>query len=95
MYKIPSEIDYGIVRDLAYLDEYGRFEAKVLLHLTNADTRSPELEFIVSVDGRKGEPFEDLRMRLVLKAARLYRMFEANAAQPTPFTGEPLTPLAA
>ncbi len=89
MYRIPSEIDYGIVQNLKYVEDFGRFEAKVLLHLKQAKTRSPNVEFFVNVDARQGENFEDLRLRLVLKAARLYRLYETNLQTPM---SEPTTP---
>ena len=79
MYKVPSDIEYGIVRDLRYLPEWARFESKVTLHLKDPSARSDDLEFIVSVDAREDEPFDDLRLRLVLKAARLCRLTQAQA----------------
>lgn len=78
MYTLPSEIEYGVIRNLRFVADFGRFEAKVLLHLSGGQARSDNLEFLVNVPAREGEPFEDTRLRLVMKAARLYRLHESG-----------------
>lgn len=79
MFKTPSDIQYGVVRDMLYLPEFGRFEAKVVLRIMGEGLRSPDVQFMVNVPARKDEPFADLHMRLVLKAARLFRIHESES----------------
>lgn len=78
MYTLPGEIEYGVIRNLRYVADFERFEGRVLLHLTGAQPSNTEVEFLVNVPARADEPFEDLRLRLVLKAARLHRLHESG-----------------
>lgn len=83
MYRIPTEIDYGTVQDIDYLSDYGRFEAQVVLHFAKGDAVRKPVKILASVAARPGEAFDDLRLRLVLKAARLLRVVEVSDP-PTP-----------
>jgi len=93
MYRVPQEIDYGILRGLEYLPDYGRFEAQVELHFAGDDTGRPPVAILASVAARAGERFDDLRLRLVLKATRLLRIVEVEDAAQDVTPSEP--PLAA
>ena len=93
MYRIPQEIDYGIVRALEYVPDYGRFEARVALHFTGGEIARAPISVLASVPARENERFEDLRLRLVLKAARLLRLVEVEeSSEDHP---DPQQPLAA
>ena len=91
MYRVPDDIDYGILKGFEYLPEYGRFEAQVSLHFVGGAQARPPVTILASVAARPGEHFDDIRLRLVLKAARLLRLVEVEeAVQDDVFSDPPL-----
>lgn len=70
----PLDIEYGWVRQIHYLPDFGRYEASVVLHMQD----DSQAELITSVAPRVNETPEGLSQRLVLDAARLLRLFESG-----------------
>lgn len=85
----PTEIAYGRVRRLTYLEDFGRFEALVTLHMEGEACESTT-SYLTNVDGHAHDRLEDVKLRLVLKAARLHRLAESGLVPM-----EPAHPLAA
>lgn len=80
----PAEIQYGWVRALHYLPDFGRYEAAVVLHLDGDAAARRDVELITSVAAHPDEEPEALRQRLVLDAAKLLRLSEAGLQDDLP-----------
>ena len=78
--KTPAEIQYGWIRNLRYLPDYGRYEAAVVLHLMEKGQAPRDVEMITSVAAHQDEDPAALQQRLVFDAARLMRLAEAGLA---------------
>jgi len=79
--KSPAQIDYGWIRDMQYLPDFGRHEAAVVLHLIEDSGDRHDIELITSVDAHPDEDPIALHQRLVMDAARLLRLSETGLAE--------------
>jgi hypothetical protein len=82
MQRPPTEIEHGWVYRMQYQPDFGRFEAAVVLRLIAGDLPARDVEVLTSVPAHSGEDEAALRRRIVLDAARLYRLSEAGVAAP-------------
>ena len=80
--RMPATIEFGWVRTLRYLPDFGRHEAAVTLRITEVGSVTRDVEVITSVADHQDEAPEALRQRLVLDAARLMRLSEAGFETP-------------
>ncbi|MEL7117083.1 MAG: hypothetical protein AAGP08_16125 [Pseudomonadota bacterium] len=79
--KTPAEITFGWIRDLQYLADFGRYEALVVLRLSDPTSGPRDVEVITSVEAHPDEATAALQERLVFDAARLMRLADLGFKQ--------------
>ena len=80
--RTPTELQYGWIREMRYLPDFGRYEAAITLHAHDPSHGVRDINLITSVSAHPGEPMNALRKRLVLDAARLMRLSEVGLDAP-------------